>query len=62
MQKDKGLKEGFTMEREMLKGKIAVITGASYGMGQAMAELFPASKMGRHVKGQVIQVCNGEFL
>ncbi len=50
------------MEREMLKGKVAVITGASYGMGQTMAELFPASKMGRHVKGQVIQVCNGAFL
>lgn len=28
------------MERQMLKGKIAIITGASYGMGQTMAELF----------------------
>ncbi len=28
------------MEREMLKGKVAIITGASYGMGQTMAELF----------------------
>ena len=24
----------------MLKGKVAIITGASYGMGQTMAELF----------------------
>ena len=29
---------------------------------QAYACLFLASKMGRHVKGQVIQVCNGAFL
>lgn len=28
------------MEKEMLKGKIALITGASYGMGETMAELF----------------------
>lgn len=28
------------MERHMLEGKIAIITGASYGMGEAMAELF----------------------
>lgn len=28
------------MERYMLKDKVAVITGASYGMGQTMAELF----------------------
>ncbi len=28
------------MEKEMLKDKVAIITGASYGMGQAMAELF----------------------
>lgn len=28
------------MEKEMLKGKIAIITGASYGMGWTMAELF----------------------
>lgn len=28
------------MEQQMLKGKVAVITGASYGMGQTMAELF----------------------
>lgn len=28
------------MEKEMLAGKIAIITGASYGMGQTMAELF----------------------
>ena len=28
------------METQMLKGKTAIITGASYGMGQAMAELF----------------------
>lgn len=28
------------MERQMLEGKVAIITGASYGMGQTMAELF----------------------
>ncbi|WP_040196333.1 SDR family NAD(P)-dependent oxidoreductase [Candidatus Soleaferrea massiliensis] len=28
------------MEKEMLAGKVAVITGASYGMGQTIAELF----------------------
>lgn len=28
------------MERQMLAGKVAVITGASYGMGRTMAELF----------------------
>lgn len=28
------------MESQMLKGKVAIITGASYGMGQSMAELF----------------------
>ena len=27
------------MEAKMLEGKVAVITGASYGMGQTMAEL-----------------------
>lgn len=31
-------------------------------MDQAYACLFLASKMGYHVKGQVIQVCNGAFL
>ena len=28
------------MDRQMLEGKVAIITGASYGMGQTMAELF----------------------
>ena len=28
------------MEAKMLDGKVAMITGASYGMGQSMAELF----------------------
>lgn len=28
------------MDKHMLKGKTAIITGASYGMGQAIAELF----------------------
>ena len=28
------------MEVKMLEGKTAIITGASYGMGQTMAELF----------------------
>lgn len=37
------------MEAKMLDGKVAIISGASYGMG-------------RHVKGQILQVCNGAFL
>ena len=28
------------MEQQMLKDKVAIITGASYGMGRSMAELF----------------------
>lgn len=28
------------MEQQTLKGKVAIITGASCGMGQTMAELF----------------------
>ena len=28
------------MEAQMLKDKVAIITGASYDMGQSMAELF----------------------
>lgn len=28
------------MEKQMLEGKVAIITGASYGMGQTIAELF----------------------
>lgn len=28
------------MEKELIKGKVPIITGASYGMGQTMAELF----------------------
>ena len=28
------------MDKQMLKDKVAVITGASYGMGRTMAELF----------------------
>ena len=28
------------MEQQMLAGKVAIITGASYGMGRSMAELF----------------------
>lgn len=37
------------MEQQMLAGKVAIITGASYGMGRA-------------VRSQVLQVCNGAFL
>ena len=43
------------MQAKMLEGKVAIVSGASYGMGFA-------SDMGKHVKGQVIQVCNGAFL
>ena len=28
------------MDKQLLKGKVAIITGASYGMGQTIAELF----------------------
>lgn len=28
------------MDAKMLEGKVAIITGASYGMGRTMAELF----------------------
>ena len=28
------------MDAKLLEGKTAIITGASYGMGQSMAELF----------------------
>ena len=28
------------MDRQMLEGKVAIITGTSYGMGQTMAGLF----------------------
>ena len=28
------------MDKQMLAGKVAIITGASYGMGSTMAELF----------------------
>ena len=28
------------MDRQMLEGKVAIITGVSYGMGRTMAELF----------------------
>lgn len=33
------------MEKEMLKNKVAIITGASYGMGQTMAELLPKKEL-----------------
>ena len=29
------------MDKEMLQGKVAIITGGSYRMGQTMAELSP---------------------
>ena len=28
------------MDKQMLEGKVAIITGASYGMGQTIAEVF----------------------
>lgn len=61
----------------MLEGKVAIVSGASYGMGFSMAELFAKegakvvmTARGRdkldaavsELKAQVIQVCNGAFL
>ena len=28
------------MKEKMLEGKVAIVSGASYGMGETMAELF----------------------
>ena len=50
---------------EMLKysGHFVYFPGPEcYPMDQAYACLYLASKMGRAVRGQVIQVCNGAFL
>ena len=33
-------KEETTMDAQMLQGKVAIITGASYGMGRTIAEVF----------------------
>ena len=66
------------MQAKMLENKVAIVSGAKMleyskhfvyfpgpecdPMDQANACLFLASDMGKHVKGQVIQVCNGAFL
>ena len=52
------------MDRQMLEGKAAIITGASYGMGQTMAELFAeeGASVVLTVRSQVLQVCKGAFL
>lgn len=47
------------MQAKMLEGKVGPECDP---MDQANACLFLASDMGKHVKGQVIQVCNGAFL
>ena len=51
------------MEAKMLDGKVAMITGASYGMGQSMAELFAEegasvvlTARGREKLDQVVEV------
>lgn len=51
------------MDQKMLDGKVAIITGASYGMGQSMAELFAEEGasvvlVARHQK-QLDEVVNG---
>ena len=48
----------------MLEGKVAIVSGASYGMGYSMAELFASegASVVMTARGQVIQVCNGAFL
>lgn len=51
------------MDQKMLDGKVAIITGASYGMGQSMAELFADEGasvvlVARHQK-QLDEVVNG---
>ena len=43
------------MEQQMLKDKVAIITGASYGMGRTMAELFATA---RHAQ-QLNEVVDG---
>lgn len=29
------------MDKQMLEGKVAIVTGASYGMGSTIAEILP---------------------
>ena len=49
---------------KMLDGEVAIILGASCGMGCSMAELFAreGAEVVMTARGQVIQVCNGAFL
>ncbi len=45
----------------MLQGKVAIITGASCGMGQTMAELFAEEGTAVVLTAQGVTVCNVTF-
>lgn len=46
----------------LLRGHRKELLDHIHEQQKALACLFLASDMGRHVKGQVIRVCNGAFL
>lgn len=53
------------MDRQMLqnRGHYAYFPGPECeAINQAYACLYLASKMGKAVRGQILQVCNGAFL
>ena len=40
------------MEAQMLAGKVAIVTGASYGMGGTIAELFAGASVALTARGR----------